>query len=280
MNFIQPFTWMFKSERFGKHLSLLLITAFLCIIIYFILGNLLSNSIYLKFIQHSIILTIILIFSGYFWCLTGNVIERTDDIVVDNIHNGVVKIRHIIELPKSNILRFLWRGIASIVATLTLFFPIICLYMKFVNDAHLIKNFWGLSQQQINFISYIVLLLLIILLPGLLWNYASKDSVFAMLDIKKAIFIMECYTKKYILNIVADIIFLTIQFYCIKFILSKIGIDIILNFTNNQFYTGTHSIFTIEPFTVVLIIINMILFIYTLFVLSFLLGTITPPNEY
>ena len=224
--------------------------------------NLDKFSIFHSFIISFIIFAIpFLLVQGYFWELTECIISRNWDIKASNIYNGKIKNVFNVELPEINTLRFIWRGIASIVATTLMFLP----FGLMIFSGALAVGISDLPRE-----SFIFLYLFIIsFIPALLWNYASTNSVFAVWNIRKAIYLMGNYTGKYILNIILFILFYTID-YALLFLASiLLGLNI-----NSTDITSTKIVLFI-----IWVTFAYVKYFYSLYVYAYLLGTIAPPHE-
>ena len=134
---LEPFIWMFKAENFGKRYLQLLIAIVIFTLIA-ILTNLIGASLPKEsgaantFLIISIASPILLIFliQGYFWELTAGIISRDIDIMASNIYSGKIKSVFKIKIPDFNPFSFIWRGFASIIASILMFIPFILLVMS------------------------------------------------------------------------------------------------------------------------------------------------------
>ena len=104
-------------------------------------------------------------------------------------------------------------------------------------------------------------------IPALLWNYAVRDSVFAVWNIRKAIYIMGNYTGKYIWNTLLFIIFYLVDYALIAAIAFILG----LNNIEPGFWSGIRLL--------IFYIFSYIQYLYCIYVYAYLLGTIAPPHE-
>ena len=266
---LEPFIWMFKTKDFKEHLIYLLISLvkfiFVSAVFYFI-----SNF----FIKDPVIKNVFYIFSiglfilpflsiqGYFWELTECIISRDWDINAASVYNGKIRSVFSVELPKLNTQKFIWRGIASIIATILMFAPFILLMFS-GNLAAGLSNF---PKESLVF----VYIFIISFIPALLWNYASTNSIFAVWNIRKAIYLMGNYTGKYIFNIVLFVLFYTLD-YMLMFLISELlGVNNMASFV----FSSTNAIKII-----LLMIFAYVKYFYTLYVYAYLLGTIAPVHE-
>lgn len=110
-----------------------------------------------------------------------------------------------------------------------------------------------------------LIIVFLICLPGLLWNYSYRNSIVAGLNIFKAIYLLETYTLKYITNTLTFIVFYIVN--CS--ILIKLDYLIL----SNNLLQETYIVF------LGLNIVIQLLYIYSLHVYAYLLGTIAPPSE-
>ena len=106
-------------------------------------------------------------------------------------------------------------------------------------------------------------------IPALLWNYAARDSVFAVWNIRKAVHIMGNYTGKYIWNTLLYVLFYVVTSVLLSLIATALGIRDIAN---------QMSMLNIIKLLVYLTI-SYLQYLYSLYVYAYLLGTIAPPAE-
>ena len=291
MFFIEPLTWMFKTPNFKQHFLRLIGFSFLCWVLLSVLLLIMNNlSVGAGLISSiiaviaAIILIIVpgLLITGYFWCLTDNIIDRGLDADINSIYNGRnAKFKNVITLPDWDIKKILWRGVASVVATIILCTPFIELIILFVINQTVITDFWNIDTQFVSIILCVVLLLSVILIPALLWNYARRDSIVAVLNFPKAIYIIATYTGKYLGNAFLFIFYSIIQLFVF------IGISLLFgtSITEPSQISNCASCLTslgdgLEIKAVIANIIFFIICVYRLFVDAYLLGTIAPPSEY
>lgn len=286
---LEPLIWMFKAENFKKHFFYLLI---ICIVyVLLALGFLVLTAIFgsnvdfvtslsLKLVNLAILLIPILCLTGYFWSLTDNIINRENDITANNIYNGKLKVLNIIELPEFNFLRFVWRGIASIVATILLCLPVIMFYGSLTINLPDVSDFYGWTPLQLSIFTSIITLLIAIFIPALLWNYARRDSIVAVWNLPKAIYIIGNYSGTYFKNTFLFVASSYLNSYLIKIFTNLIG----LNFTTSAASNGG-ILLSISGSDIILpLILTILVFyvsgIYWIYVNAYILGTIAPPNEY
>ena len=268
---IEPFLWMFKTENFSKHVFYLCLTYikfFVLAAIAFILGVVFFTSMPLVSVIYYVIggfflICPLLCVQGYFWALTENIISRDWDINASSIYNGKVKDVFKVKLPEIKTAQFIWRGVASIVATAMMFIPFVLL----LTSGTLLTTLTSLPLPTV-IVMYIFLCSFI---PALLWNYASRDSVFAVWNIRKAIYLMGTYTGKYCLNVLLFLIFYLLDYALLALLAIILGVN------------DTSSILAMDPFTIVKValfyIISYVQYIYCIYVYAYLLGTIAPPHE-
>lgn len=273
---LKPFVWMFSTENFKKHFLYLFFVFFKFVIpaiILYVLGSCtIGNFSFWSYVLSGVLFFApLLCIQGYFWELTSQIISREWDIEGANINNGKIKQIYQIKFPELNTRKFIWRGIASIVANFIMFSPLLAIfYFSFVAGFFGIQ-FFGTNMFENPSYYFAAILAWIIygfLTPALLWNYAKQDSVVAVLNYRKAIYIAGNYTGKYILNCIIFIIFNTILSLTISAIFNLFSINTInLN----------------EPLTALTLLIFVtviyVMYIYCTHVNSYLLGTITPPCE-
>lgn len=274
---LEPLVWMFRNKDFKKRFLQLCLTLIVALLI--LIGLLFStNVIEFTFLNGqilNILFTVVcfftsLIIQGYFWELTSNIISRNWDISASNVYSGKIKERFFIDLPKFNVIRFLWRGLASIVATIMMMLPfVLVIYTSVLTtpafnfDVEYIEGLSVVYQVSCG----IVLVMLFIALPALLWNYAKQDSVFAVWNFPKAFYLIDSYPLQYIKNLILFVIFY----------LLNTGIIYLLNY----FFMMVMQLSPQEnPLVYVMIgIISTFMYLYSLHVYAYLLGTIAPVSE-
>ena len=134
----EPFIWMFNTENFKKRcfqLSITIIITLVLTIIVSIANGVFFSTNYLVFhilLGITILLPVLLILllQGYFWELTANIISRELDIQASNIYSGKIKQIFKIQLPEFNPIKFIWRGFASVIASVLMFIPFILLVIS------------------------------------------------------------------------------------------------------------------------------------------------------
>lgn len=273
---LKPFVWMFSIENWEKHFRYLFFTFFKFIfpaIILYVVGCCSIGNFSLCCYLLSGVLSILpfLCIQGYFWELTSQIISRELDVTGSNIYNGNIKQLYKIELPLINTRKFIWRGIASFVANVIMFCPILSLFYISTITGILGANILDSNIFENPSYYYATILAWIIygfLVPALLWNYAKQDSVVAVLNYKKAIYIAGNYTGRYILNNIIFLVFNAILSFIFSAIFNLLSLQS-LNFS--------------EPSMVLTLLVLgtviYIIYIYCTFVNSYLLGTIAPPSE-
>ncbi len=262
MFILKPFIWMFETENFWKRIVQLLAVQLLFYILasvfnYFIMLQ--DISFILKMLCYVLMFFSLvvpwLIFQGYFWRLTANVISRDMDIQSNSIYSGKVKSVFTIHLPEFKPAEFLWRGFASVIATIVMILP----YAMLVYSTIFTESFsmpWNNidSYHKLYSASYNLLYLFFFaFMPALLWNYAKQNSVFAVWNIPKAVYIIENYFFKYVGHTILFVIFYLLNFFVLY-----------------QIY---------QLFGNIVYLVSGILYLYSLHVYAYLLGTITPVAE-
>lgn len=196
----RAFYWMFLNEDMKKSFlqnnSKLLIFCGLSFAFYsfaVLISNLnisLISKLFINFIAIILFLFPYLVMYGYFWDLTESIIYRKEEIESSNVYNGKIRKYALVEIPDINILKFTWRGIASIVAILILILAVglmwIGLFMT--QDPHLML------------LAVILSLIVYLFSLGLFWNYAKRNSVFSTLNIFAGIHLLGVYPLRYIWN--------------------------------------------------------------------------------
>ena len=261
---LEAFVWMFRDKQFKSH-YIYLFSKFIffeiAALVLFFVTDPLKLFVNIQFVNLiAIILAVFpfLCIQGYFWEMTENVIAREFDIKSANIYNGKIKQIYVIELPELRFFKLVWRGIASIFATFLLLFPFIYMIYKEIIKPDMLP----LSMQVLLYLFWAFFI------PALLWNYAHRDSVVAVWNIRKAIYLMGNYTGKYIFNIILFIIFYTVDYFILFFLAEVLGIKTI---------TELNSINAIK--VLIWTVVAYIKYFYTLYVYAYLLGTIAPSEE-
>lgn len=289
MFFIEPLVWMFKTKDFKKHFKYLIFITFICWILSIIVLQfnfdaiqLFSFELNLLFQLISAILFIVplLMTAGYFWCLTDNAINRKIITRSGSIYTGSIELGNQITLPDFMPKHFIWRGFASIIATIIMYIPLTTIYLAATNDVNNVISFWNISYEYTNVVFVVITIFFSIFVPALLWNYARRDSVLAMLNLPKAIYIIESYPAKYFKNMILFLIFSLLHFYIIKLMLSILSVDTFLVFGNGIPIVQTSILETSFVNLVVFLFFGYITELYFVFINSYLLGTIAPPSEW
>ena len=291
MFLIEPFIWMFSVNNFKRHFLYLLLVGVVCWSILFAIFNFTGGNFFFTFnlflnilivlFEIILFLTPILCITGYFWCLTDNIIGRDTDVLLNSVYIGKTSnLKNIIILPDWNLFRFIWRGIASVVASIIMYIPFVLLMIFVLFNLSVIAAFWNLNNAQIVAAVGILMLVLALLIPGLLWNYARRDSVLAVLNFPKAIYLMESYPKKYFLNTFLIVIFSFARSFIMRVILLALGLGAAFAALSvpNSYAELVGSQFLAA--CAVCLIVGFIIDTYWIFVNAYLLGTITPPSEY
>ena len=268
---MESLIWMFRKKDFIKHFGYLIILSIVLTILSIVGIIALSMSSCsltcnkLIFQSLLVILAILpsLLSLGYFWELTENIIDRQIDISANNIYDGKVKKCYNIEFPELKLGKFLWRGFASIIANIIMVIPYLSLIFISIysgNSCHV--------PMQIYVISLIIYVLLI---PGLLWNYAKQNSVVAVLNISKAVYLMGNYTFRYFCAILFYILICVVNAFFDKYLVNLIMPHV-------QDFQGWQNI------AILIFLLGYMFFVilksfYMLFVYSYILGTLVPPEE-
>lgn len=264
---LEPFIWMFKTNNFKKHflylffsfIKFILAAIILAASCYFLIKNIFIQNIFYLLCFILFMLPFLLV-QGYFWELTECIISRDLDIRATNVYNGKIKSVFNIELPEINSRKFIWRGIASIVASILMVIPFVLLMFS----GGIAANLSGIPPESLG-VLYIFIMAFI---PALLWNYSSRNSVFAVWNIRKAIYLMGNYTGKYIFNIILFIIFYTADYFILIFLAEILDLNKTIDINNI-------NVIKVLIWTIV----AYIKYFYSLYVYAYLLGTIAPSGE-
>ena len=271
--------WMFKVKDFKKHF---IFVACFNVIIWILAWITLFSVNYfqeptiklaLQITSFALFIIPILFLLGYFWELTDAIINREWDIKSANVYNNKIKTLNKISLPEIRIIKFIWRGIASITASALLAIPIILLVLYNLKNTQLTLEFFELDSLGANIFYSSIYLFVCSFIPALAWNYARRDSVVAVWNIPKAVFIMGNYPFLYWKNTVLFIIFTLLNGFLISNMLN-ISLNDILNVQN---YTQLSFSFSAINITEILAV--YLLNIYLIYVNAFLIGTLTPAGE-
>ena len=270
---MEAFIWMFKNKDFKKHFLILTTCWVFFLIIFEVLSKLEtlinpdSNHFNIMLIIVALaLLFLIFAFAGYFWELTKKIINRSYEIQANHIYDGKVKRKYIVELPEINMFKFAWRGVASTVATILMIIP----YVTLVS----ISVLSGTSEAVPKQIFLFAYLLFTFMVPALLWNYAKTNSVFATINIRKAIYIIGNYTLRYI----KTIFLLLLVFLFTNFIDALVLVGIIPMIKANL-ADGIKGILG-QGFVFVYFTFASFRMLYLVYVNSYILGTMLPVEEY
>ncbi len=261
---LQAFSWMFKSKDFANHFcklslfSLILYPigiAFILIIkaLFPYINTEIYN--YIKIISFGLPFLLI---QGYFWNLVDEIIKREVDIEANNIYEDKINKFFVISLPSIKPIQLIWRGIASFIASILMYVP----YLSLI----LLSKWSGTYETLSTAFLTCVYLAYYLFFPAFFWNYAKTNSVFGMMDIRKAIYIMGNYTLNYI--------FVIITLACINFLNFSIDITFINLLQNN--FTNITKI----TLLIIIPVVLWIKYLYMIYVNAFIIGTITPPREW
>lgn len=269
----ESFKWMFKNEKFYAHIlylikvliSAVFIAAALAYTAFAIKDTYPIPSIIVAIIAIIPLILVPLCYQGYFWELTMNIAERKTDISAPNIYKKW-NIKEIVsvELPELSTKKFIWRGFSSIVATLLLIYPIAIL---FGISLFSIKTGFNLNIETMVATYGFAFVFISFFIPALLWNYAVRDSVVAVWNIPKAIHIIGCYTLKYLWNVIL-LLFVCVAHNFFLIVVSKILEQAAM--TNDVMNLAALIMYGIIYYAV---------YVYLIFVNSYLIGTVAPPSE-
>ncbi len=277
---IEPFIWMFKTENFKQRFWQLIASVGVFIFLFWVI-NFIScffSQKYLEwFIYFDAILIMMLVFfiQGYFWELTSNVINREIDIEAGNIYSGKIKNIFRIEIPDFRPLKFIWRGFASAVASLLMFVPLFLLSISSIYTSNTLVHIFRLNTQYLYVYTVCYCILFVsffLIMPALLWNYAKQNSVVAVWNFRKALYIVESYPLRYIGNTSLFMFYYSLNFF-IAALLSSI-----FSITLSSVSMITTSFLCCIVATLYLFIVFFI-YIYNIHVYAYLLGTLTPYTE-
>lgn len=268
---MNAFVWMFKEKDFKKHFMLLIKWLLILSVIPIALTMLYFLYPFEDFLIKTGLLILIALFClfpsllpmGYFWELTENIIDRTYEIQSNEIYDGKIKKVYKIKLPEFSVKKFVWRGFASIVANIIMFAlyaSLLFLYIKNTAEYEFPMEFciftWGL---------------LALLVPALLWNYARQNSIFAVLNIPKAIYIIGNYFFRYLGTLILLFIVCIINVFLDGFVVQCVS----------PFITGVFGLQNVLIFMGLLIYVLFTILknFYLIYVTSYILANIVPESE-
>lgn len=260
---IKPFVWMFEAENFWKRIVQLMAVQFLFYVLVYgfnYAGKFEQISYISKLVCYYLVIISLavpwLFLQGYFWQLASNVISREVDISANSIYTGKIKNVYTIHLPEFKPVAFLWRGIASIVASMIMVLPYVMLvYSTIFTESFLMPWDNIRAFHHLYFLSYNLLYLFFFaFMPAMLWNYAKQNSVFAVWNIPKAVYLLEHYFLRYVGNTILFVLFYILNCFVLYWVYQTFG-------------------------NVVTCIVAAIFYPYSLHVYAYLLGTITPVAE-
>ena len=212
----QAFFWMFKNKNFINHIiKLSFISLMFFALIYFInpIINVISPNLSPKIsliIKTLLLMTPILLTQGYFWYLIDEIIGREFDILANNVCNEKVEKYLVINLPKIEVTKLIWRGIASFVASFLINMPYILLVT--------ISKWSGSYEMLPPVFIACVYFGYYLFFPAFFWNYARTNSIMGIIDFRTAIYIMGNYTLNYVLIVILLVIVNGASFYIDQYI--------------------------------------------------------------
>ncbi len=279
---IKPLIWMFGTKNFKEHYFRLLkiylkfmVVAAILLVLYKGLELSLQWELGITVGLLACVIIPMLINQGYFWELTEETINRECDYTASNVYNGRVSEVYKIHLPIWNTKKFLWRGISSIVASIILYIPVVTLYtysmfqMADKNTGIYSIPFFSAYSFDVTPVM-LACLLIYFVTPGLLWNYANRNSIMSILNIRKAIYVMGNYTGRYFFNVLCFLVYFVADFFIMCMLVKLFGISYMPNMDSN--------FITLAIFAVYLLITEL-KYLYLIYVYAYLLGTIAAPCE-
>ena len=275
----KPFSWIFEIENYKEHFKYLFLIMFkflvpaICLsaFVLFYKGLTPLVTTILVVLAAFLFVAPFLCVQGYFWELTSQIISREWDLMGASVYNGKMKEVYKITLPDIKTKKFIWRGFASVVANIIMCWPLFAVIA--ISSSLGIAGAMVLGSSMLEMQSYSAgilgaTLIYAFLAPALLWNYAKQDSVFAVLNFRKAVFVAGNYSGKYLLNCILYAIFNALLSYLFTFLVAIFQI---------QMFDFTNPIYLIK-FALVGVI-GYFVYVYCIFVNAYLLGTIAPPCE-
>lgn len=272
----EPFVWMFKKENFKKHFlyltlltPLLYVSGFVLAILGFMNGGFATTE-GLILIVGAFLLMIAgsCLPSGYFYDMTENIIDRETRYTASNIYNGKApKSYFVFDLPDFNLFKHIWRGVASFVATILMILPYVLLMIFTIFTGTLAGTLCNVDP-----LLYVgAYFFYCFFFPALLWNYARTNSVFAVLNIFKAVNIIGNYTLAYMWRVVVFIILFVFNYIVDTFIGAIAGLS----------SNPTIDDISITRIFVMFFAVGVIWLknLYFWFVYAYLLGTLAPSEE-
>ncbi len=282
---LEPFIWMFKTKNFSKRYFQLLLTViiFLTLAVLFYLSGSFLSTIYpiaKFFLVVAVLLSALLtlLIQGYFWELTAKIISRDVDIEASNIYTGKIEDIFIIELPEFKPIKFIWRGVASVVASILMFIPFILLVLSAQYTEVFLLPYDNIEFYKIIYmICYnIIYFCFFALIPAMLWNYAEQNSVVAVWNLRKATYLFETYSFRYIINTVLFIVFYLLNYYILSVFLRVSGIyEYLFKIQSIELLNSVATSIGV----IIFLLLIYIIYLYSLHVYAYLLGTIAPHTE-
>jgi hypothetical protein len=273
---------MFKTENFREHYWKLFKNYVIFVLLAFAIMVLSVGFKDYQLISYSLLCLSCVIFiipflmcQGYFWELTDEIISRDYDITASEVYNGKISQIFKITLPRWDLKRFIWRGVASIVATMILFVPMIAMFVfgaiLGTIPAYEVYSIPIFSIYSFNITPMILLCLMTyLIIPALLWNYAKRNSIIAVLNLRAGIYLMGNYAGRYFFNSFCFIVYYFID-YLIMALLVKL-------FFGNGILAAQDNILGLILFGA-FSLIWVLKYLYTIFVSAYLLGTISDPGD-
>lgn len=275
----EPLLWMFKAENFKNNFMYLAsrILILLVLALIFVITGLVTINHDLLISQVLFIISLLipifafLFMQGYFWELTECIINRDTDVTSANVYTKKsVKLIEKIEFPELDFKKFVWRGFASIIATAMLLYPIILLVGLSAFTAGETFSLLNFGAPEILYSYFGLYCFIGLFIPALLWNYANRNSLFAVWNLPKAIHIIGTYPGRYLFK-VAQFLLFGIFVQIVNAVLSLMfGISTDMATANDAFSVAKVFLFLLAAFS-----FNL----YNIFVSAYILGTIAPREE-
>lgn len=281
----EPFIWMFKTKNFlDRYIQLFVsvIVVLLLAVLSYVIGSVIPSTVsaskFFYILSALLPLLLALMIQGYFWELTAKIISRDVDIEASNIYSGKIKNIFIIELPEFKPFSFVWRGFASVIASILMLVPFILLVISSFYTQIFFLPYDNIEiYHKMYAISYnVVYFLFFALVPAMLWNYAKQNSIVAVWDIRKAIYLLETYPFRYIINTVLFILFYLLNYYLLAGFALVNGVQA---FILKAQYLSIFSSAATSIGIILFISVIYIIYLYSLHVYAYLLGTIASYTE-
>ena len=257
---LNAFVWMFRKKEFAKHFFYLMFFIFMALALTIAsTKNLFAFNNNLALAMEFLPFVIYFVLMGYFWDLSSEIIERERDVEASSVYNKRVSIKYNFEMPSLNFIKLAWRGFSSIVASVLIPIPYLILFYISSSSGH--------YDSLPTWVKIFSLGLFVSFAPALYWNYAKTNSVFATLNIAKAVFVMGNYTFRYISIVFVWLLLLLANFYVDSIIYNYVSVAHDINLISISILCLMSFLFIFKT-------------AYLIFVHAYILGSLVPASEF